>query len=290
MNAAYLLDVLSDRTQRAQARSGSSVLAANAHAQQAQALREDIRAFLEARYQDEPALAKQDWFAVTLAEVYFGLRDYPQAEKWLLIATRLGRKEWEQETTFRQLAAIARLHGHRSPAEGTDVEHWPASWRALRALFPAAQVPALSCYHGRMGLALSGGGFRASFFHLGVLARLAEMDVLRGVDVLSTVSGGSIVGAHYYLELKRLLESQADHALSRENYVELVRRLQTDFLDGVQQNLRCRILTDFRANLRLLFSKAYTRSQRIGELYEQHLYARVNDQHRLDHQLRTLGP
>jgi NTE family protein len=30
-------------------------------------------------------------------------------------------------------------------------------------------------------LALSGGGFRASFFHLGVLARLAEMGLLRRI-------------------------------------------------------------------------------------------------------------
>ena len=29
---------------------------------------------------------------------------------------------------------------------------------------------------GKVGLALSGGGFRASLFHLGVLARLAELD------------------------------------------------------------------------------------------------------------------
>ena len=30
-----------------------------------------------------------------------------------------------------------------------------------------------------LGLALSGGGFRASLFHIGVLARLAELDLLR---------------------------------------------------------------------------------------------------------------
>ena len=61
---------------------------------------------------------------------------------------------------------------------------------------------------GKVGLALSGGGFRASFYHIGVLARLAEADVLRHVDVLSTVSGGSIVGAHYYLLLRDLLETR----------------------------------------------------------------------------------
>jgi hypothetical protein len=41
----------------------------------------------------------------------------------------------------------------------------------------------------KIGLALSGGGFRASFFHLGVLRRLAELGLLRRVAVLSTVSG-----------------------------------------------------------------------------------------------------
>ena len=53
--------------------------------------------------------------------------------------------------------------------------------------------------HHKTGLALSGGGLRASLFHIGVLGRLAELDLLRQVDVISTVSGGSIIGAYYYL-------------------------------------------------------------------------------------------
>jgi NTE family protein len=44
----------------------------------------------------------------------------------------------------------------------------------------------------KVALALSGGGFRATVFHLGVLARLAEDDHLEGVNYLSTVSGGSL--------------------------------------------------------------------------------------------------
>ncbi len=43
-----------------------------------------------------------------------------------------------------------------------------------------------------MGLALSGGGFRASLFHLGVTRRLHELGVLQQVTRISTVSGGSI--------------------------------------------------------------------------------------------------
>jgi NTE family protein len=44
----------------------------------------------------------------------------------------------------------------------------------------------------KIALALSGGGFRATVFHLGVLARLAEENHLEEVYYLSTVSGGSL--------------------------------------------------------------------------------------------------
>lgn len=44
----------------------------------------------------------------------------------------------------------------------------------------------------KIALALSGGGFRATVFHLGVLARLAEEKRLEEVNYLSTVSGGSL--------------------------------------------------------------------------------------------------
>lgn len=47
----------------------------------------------------------------------------------------------------------------------------------------------------RIGLALSGGGFRAAAFHLGVFRKLREHNLLDKVDLLSCVSGGSIAGA-----------------------------------------------------------------------------------------------
>jgi NTE family protein len=46
-----------------------------------------------------------------------------------------------------------------------------------------------------IGLTLSGGGIRAAVFHLGVLRRLADEDLLESVSHLSTVSGGSLVTA-----------------------------------------------------------------------------------------------
>lgn len=131
----------------------------------------------------------------------------------------------------------------------------------------------------KVGLGLSGGGFRASFFHLGVLARLAEVDALRDVQVLSTVAGGSIVGSHYYLEVQRLLESKPDPAVTREDYIDIVWRVQEEFLKGVQTNIRTSALASFTDNMRMVFTKHYSRSHRLGELYEERIYARVADGH-----------
>lgn len=49
--------------------------------------------------------------------------------------------------------------------------------------------------HG-IGLCLSGGGFRATLFHLGALRRLHELGVLAKLWTISSVSGGSIAAAH----------------------------------------------------------------------------------------------
>ena len=47
----------------------------------------------------------------------------------------------------------------------------------------------------RVGLALSGGGFRAAAFHLGVFRKLHQLGLLWKLDLLTCVSGGSIAGA-----------------------------------------------------------------------------------------------
>ena len=47
----------------------------------------------------------------------------------------------------------------------------------------------------RIGLALSGGGFRAAAFHLGVMQALHRSNLLGRIELLSCVSGGSIAGA-----------------------------------------------------------------------------------------------
>src|SRR5207245_10368485 len=44
-----------------------------------------------------------------------------------------------------------------------------------------------------VGLSVSGGGFRATLFHLGAIRRLNEFGILPKVTTVSSVSGGSIL-------------------------------------------------------------------------------------------------
>src|SRR2546425_687080 len=89
----------------------------------------------------------------------------------------------------------------------------------------------------RLGLALSGGGFRASFFHIGVLAQMADLGLLRHLEVISTVSGGSIIGALYYLHLKKLLEAKPDAEITDLDYEKILQEIEVNFLAGVQKNI-----------------------------------------------------
>ena len=51
----------------------------------------------------------------------------------------------------------------------------------------------------KIGLALSGGGYRAAAYHIGTLRALHKLGVLGKVDVISSVSGGSIIAGYYGL-------------------------------------------------------------------------------------------
>ena len=55
----------------------------------------------------------------------------------------------------------------------------------------------------RIGLALSGGGFRATLFHLGMIRFMREAAILPAVTHITSVSGGSILAAHLVLNSER---------------------------------------------------------------------------------------
>jgi predicted acylesterase/phospholipase RssA len=48
-----------------------------------------------------------------------------------------------------------------------------------------------------IALSISGGGHRAAAFGLGTIALLQELQLMEKVGVISTVSGGSLVGSFY---------------------------------------------------------------------------------------------
>jgi hypothetical protein len=284
INAAFILDLLAhqeaEEAAKAGATSGEGVnerLAARR--EQARDIRHDVADKVGPLVErpETDWLQGKWWFYSTVAEAHFGLGAYDSAVAWLergRVALGDTVPEWEYEATVRQLAALARLQAPVG-ASGADMESTPA-WDALERFF-GGRSAVRSAFYGKIGLGLSGGGFRASLFHIGVLAKLAELDVLRRVEVLSCVSGGSVIGAHYYLEVRRLLQEKRDEEITREDYIEVVRRVQRDFLAGVQRNVRTRVAAEPLTNLRMIFGGNYSRTIRAGELFESEIFSRVRD-------------
>ncbi|MGB7926249.1 MAG: patatin-like phospholipase family protein [Pyrinomonadaceae bacterium] len=278
INAAFVLDVMAQQEMEEAHKAGAESETAVARQAQSKEIRERIVDDLTAALKSNEL--KEDWWTlVTLAEAYFGLGRYEEAAPWLKKAAALVERKqvemWEREATARQLSNVARLLNARSPSKGSFEDS--KAWEVLRD-FIGNDTGVRTASIGKVGLALSGGGFRASLFHIGVLARLAELDVLRHVEALSGVSGGSIIGAHYYLEVRRLLQTKPDAEITREDYIEIIERIERDFLAGAQRNIRMRVIANLWKNIRMTLPwSTYNRSERVGELYERELYARVKD-------------
>ena len=73
---------------------------------------------------------------------------------------------------------------------------------------------------GNIALSLSSGGTRACGFHLGTLAYLDRVDLLKDVSVLSSVSAGNMIAAKYALTLKTAPEDEPLHDTFRRFYEE----------------------------------------------------------------------
>lgn len=304
INAAFVMDLLA-REDAEEAKCASlEPLAARRRYKEARRIRQHLAGALPQVAAREAWLTRTWWFQATLAEAYLGLGNVEAAVRTLReynAACELGHDgppldrvpRWEFESTLVQLSDLGQLHvafeellgGENAVPAGEDplvigltAREWlgPGS-DALRA-YLGDLAPALDRARvGKVGLALSGGGFRASFFHIGVLAYLAERDALRRVEVLSCVSGGSIVGAHFYLELQRMLQAKRDAEVTVKDYLCIVQTLEREFLKGVQTNIRSQVFGSIWANLRAFLQPGYTTTRRLGVLYERALYSRVKD-------------
>jgi hypothetical protein len=284
INAAFVLDLLAAQEDEETKELAGTVGLAYDHRVKAGKIRQEIIETLLKLAAANSGQKKDYWFLVTLAEAHFGRREYQEASCWLGEAAGLpGTSKWQFDSTALQLTQLAHLQAKAEPdpkmvQQAKDVVNRfiRESARGKEVKNPEALVE--SFFAGKVGLALSGGGFRASFFHLGVLARLAEFGALNRVEVISCVSGGSIIGAHYYLELRRLFANrETDVDFEPEDYIKIVKKLEKDFLDGVKTNIRTSVMGDLWANLKMFLSSGYSRTRRVGELYEQNIYARVDD-------------
>jgi len=85
-----------------------------------------------------------------------------------------------------------------------------------------------------IGLALSGGGFRATLYHLGVIRYLRDSGTLPLVADIAAVSGGSIVAAHLVLNWERYNGSDGDFAAAS---AEVIRFVQFDVRNHIVRRL-----------------------------------------------------
>jgi NTE family protein len=109
-------------------------------------------------------------------------------------------------------------------------------------------------------LCLSGGGYRAMVFHIGVLWRLYEAGLLGGLQRISSVSGGSITAGVLALKWRRLSFDPA--------------RLATDFVPEVVTPLRRLAGETIDADAIVvggLFPGSI--SDRVAAAYDRHLFA-----------------
>src|SRR5438067_10882511 len=75
----------------------------------------------------------------------------------------------------------------------------------------------------RIGLALSGGGFRATLYHLGLVRFLRDAGILSQVTHITSVSGGSIFAAHLVLNWDRYNGSPNEFDAAASEFLSFVR-------------------------------------------------------------------
>ena len=112
-------------------------------------------------------------------------------------------------------------------------------------------------------LCLSGGGYRAMMFHLGVLWRLNEAAMLPVLDRVSSVSGGSITAGVLAVNWARLGFNEAgvaEHFVSR--VVEPIRAMAATSVD----------VTSVLVGVGLPFTSV---SDRVVKAYRKHLFAKA---------------
>ncbi|MHB8069668.1 MAG: patatin-like phospholipase family protein [Desulfobaccales bacterium] len=114
-----------------------------------------------------------------------------------------------------------------------------------------------------VGLALSGGGFRASLFHLGSLWRLNEMGLLRRFDIITSVSGGSILSGLVARRWNELDWQPRPQGAVATNFRQKIEAPLRDF---------CGRTIDLTAGLMGILSPFSSMPDELTKAYDKHLY------------------
>ncbi|MEZ5065917.1 MAG: patatin-like phospholipase family protein [bacterium] len=133
-----------------------------------------------------------------------------------------------------------------------------------------------------IGLALSGGGFRATLFHLGVIEALRDSGRIGSVRVITSVSGGSVLAAHLVLNWQRYTGSDTEYASARDEILRFIQsNPRANIIANVPASLAGRLLSGALRHLRLhrLQKRAEelippSSSARLARLYSRGLYGR----------------
>jgi len=200
-----------------------------------------------------------EWNLASLASLYLAIGEFDESRESLRkYKSHYKTFERQQFVTVEQMVKLFDVLPFDKKEEKLE---------DILSIYPNAKDIIKSVRIGKIGLALSGGGFRASLFHIGVLKRLAELNILRHVQVISTVSGGSIIGMYYYLELKKMLESTNNVELSKEHYVALVSKIEKEFSKSIKSNLR---MSAF------MKCPKTPLTEKLGELYQERLFDNID--------------
>jgi predicted acylesterase/phospholipase RssA len=121
----------------------------------------------------------------------------------------------------------------------------------------------------RLGLALSGGGFRATLYHLGVVRYLKDAGHLQNVTDIASVSGGSILAAHLVLNWNRYCDDDKSFG---EAASEVVRFVQLDVRNHIVRRLPIQWLLRFFAKLSRRRVRSLTPNAILEDYYRKFLY------------------
>ncbi|WP_198160119.1 patatin-like phospholipase family protein [Photobacterium sp. J15] len=118
----------------------------------------------------------------------------------------------------------------------------------------------------KIGLAVSGGGYRATLYSLGAIWRLNQFGLLPKLKTVTSVSGGSITTAYLAIKWDQLHFNSDDVATNFDEVVALpIQRF-------------CSRTIDVESVLSGLFSLKDTVGDKVAKAYDKHLFKEANIQ------------